>query len=213
MTVNDMINKYRLELHPDGDKLRMPTSIAKKTNKAEMEALKAAKPEIIAELKRQKEEWEARKAAEKAAHEAQKQALRDGKTPIRLRWHDGEILSGYMPADQATSEVLVELGLAKYVEGWGLYVDARTVEALGPEFSFAQASALCDSRKREVEKKAQQEADLTAKLAEAKETGKPILLRKWTTGCCDPKEECSVDVHYEFAMPDGTTKHKQHHTW
>jgi hypothetical protein len=62
MTVNDMISKYKLELHPDGDKIQMAAAVGKKLSKPELEALKAAKPEIVAELK-------ARKEAEIKAHE------------------------------------------------------------------------------------------------------------------------------------------------
>jgi len=57
------------------------------------------------------------------------------------------------------------------------------------------------------------EAARKAKFDEAKETGKPVLLRRWSTGCCDRREECSLDIHYEFAMPDGTVKHDWNHTW
>ena len=57
------------------------------------------------------------------------------------------------------------------------------------------------------------EADRAAKFAEAFETGKPVLLRKWTADCCDPREECSMDIVSEYAMPDGTTETKQFHTW
>lgn len=55
MTVNDMISKYKLELHPDGDKIQMAAAVGKKLSKSELEALKGAKPEIIAELKARKE--------------------------------------------------------------------------------------------------------------------------------------------------------------
>jgi len=49
--------------------------------------------------------------------------------------------------------------------------------------------------------------------AESGETGKPVLLHKWTSDCCDRNEECGLDIHYEYAMPDGSTKHDWHHTW
>jgi len=55
MEINEMINNYRLELHPDGDKIQMTAAVGKKMSKSEMEALKSAKPEIIAELKARKD--------------------------------------------------------------------------------------------------------------------------------------------------------------
>ncbi len=69
---------------------------------------------------------------------------------------------------------------------------------------------------REAAKKAQKEAvetDRAAKFAEASETGKPVVLRKWSTDCCDSREECSMDIVTEYAMPDGSTKTESHHTW
>ena len=55
MEINEMISKYRLELHADGDKIQIPAAIGKKMSKSEMDALKTAKPEIIAELKGRKD--------------------------------------------------------------------------------------------------------------------------------------------------------------
>ncbi len=63
------------------------------------------------------------------------------------------------------------------------------------------------------EAKQKRQAKREAKLAEAKRTGKPVVLRRWTEGCSDPREECNLDIHYEYAMPDGTIKHEWHHTW
>ena len=57
------------------------------------------------------------------------------------------------------------------------------------------------------------EAERASKFAEAFETGKPVLLKKWTAECSDPHEECSMDIVSEYAMPDGSTETKQYHTW
>ena len=68
MTIDEMISKYKLDLHPDGDKIQMAAGGGKKLSKSEMEALKNAKPEIVAELK-------ARKDAETKAREDAKARL------------------------------------------------------------------------------------------------------------------------------------------
>ena len=65
VSINEMISKYKLELHPDGDKIQMAAAVGKKLSKTELEALKTAKPEIIAELKTRKDAKI--KAAEEAA--------------------------------------------------------------------------------------------------------------------------------------------------
>ena len=118
--IQEYIRKYQISLLVRDEQDMMRLDAPPKAAKIVAE-VKAAKPEIIAELKRQKAERENQKAAEKAAHEAAKQEMRDGKYPIQLQWYDGEILSGYMPADEAVRELLEELGLGKYVEGWGTY--------------------------------------------------------------------------------------------
>jgi len=62
-------------------------------------------------------------------------------------------------------------------------------------------------------KKAHEDADLQAKFDQAKETGKPVVIRTYMVPCCDPREECSADNVVVYAMPDGTQKTEQHHTW
>jgi len=57
------------------------------------------------------------------------------------------------------------------------------------------------------------EAEISAKFAEAKATGKPVLVHKWSEDCNDPSEECNVDYLCEYAMPDGTYKTERYHTW
>lgn len=76
--------------------------------------------------------------------------------------------------------------------------------------------------KRTIDRKAWQELEgrTTAQrekeeaiFAEAKETGKPVVLRKTSAPCNDPHEECSLDMVTVYAMPDGSTKTERHHTW
>lgn len=47
----------------------------------------------------------------------------------------------------------------------------------------------------------------------AKQTGKKQLIEKWIEECNDDREQCNVDICYEWAMPDGTRKLKRYHTW
>jgi len=49
--------------------------------------------------------------------------------------------------------------------------------------------------------------------AKAKETGEKQLIRSWSTECCDPREQCDVDIHYQWAMPNGTVEYTWTHTW
>lgn len=143
----------------------------------------------------------------------QKKAIETGETKIKVRYHDGEYLSGYEVFGYA-AELLINLGVAKEISGWGVLVDEKLIATAGEEFGYPEAVAFAqprvDAKKAETEKK---ETERAAKFAEARETGKPVTLSKWTDDCDDPKEECSMDIVTEYAMPDGKVKQIRRHTW
>ncbi len=107
-------------------------------------------------------------AAEKAKEEAEIQALRDGTVKIELRYHDGEYLDGYQVYGHA-ADLLVSLGLAKWVDGWGYYVDHRAVETLGKEFTYQEAAEYArpalDAKNEELRKRAEKQAAREAERA------------------------------------------------
>jgi uncharacterized protein (DUF4415 family) len=210
MTATELIRRYHIRLH-GADQLAI--SGGAKLSKKVQEELRQAKPAILAELRRREQEQAETEARRQAEQKAEKQAILTGETPIRLRWHDGEYLSGHQVFGPA-AELLTALGLAKPVQAWGTLVDHQAAKALGTEFLYAAAVEYArPAKEATAAKEAAKEAERQAKFAEARETGKPVLLRKWTTGCCDPKEECSLDIHYELAQPDGTVRREWHHTW
>jgi len=210
MTTAELIKKYDITLHTEG-RIRVPN--AKKLSQKTRDMLIAAKPEIIAELQLREQENVELKAKAAAEKEAEKQAIIAGAKIIQLKYHDGEYLSGHFTTGQEAN-ILIDLGIAKYVEGWGCHVDNRAVDALGKEFTYQQAVEYMRPavEAREAAQR-EKEAKRQAKLDEARGTGKPVLLKSWSTGCCDPREECSLDNHYEYAMPDGSVEHKWCHTW
>lgn len=95
----------------------------------------------------------ARKAGAKAAAQDARKAkidaalagLRALTEPIRLSYYDGEYLSGWQVYGAATTH-LEALGLAPYVSGWGHHVALALTEALGSEFTGAQAADYYTSR-------------------------------------------------------------------
>jgi len=210
MTATELIKKYNITLHIEG---QIRVSNAKKLSQKTRDMLVAAKPEIIAELQRREQEKAELKARELAEKEAEKQAILAGEKAIHLKYHDGEHLSGHFATGQA-AEVLMGLGIANYVSGWGCHVDLKAVEALGEEFTYPQAalyaSPMIEAKTEAIRKKY---AERQEKFDQARETGKPVLLSSWSAPCCDPREECSWDNHYEHAMPDGRVKKSWNHTW
>jgi len=211
MKIDEMIRKWHPRVTERDGKIGI--LVQGKPNKKQTEELRAAKDEIMTELQRREAEKTAKVAKEKAELEAEKQSILSGEKLITVRYYDGEYLQGHSVYGPAAN-LLVELGLASWVDGWGNHVDHKAVEALGEEFTYQQAAEYARPAIEAKEAKiAAKEAARQAKFDEARETGKPVLLNKWSTDCCDRSEECSLDIHYEYAMPDGSTKHEWNHTW
>lgn len=203
--IREMIWRHGLVLvMRDSNEMVQVTRV--KPNKKEIEQIKRNKGAILAEIKAMKAEEEAKEVAEW-------EALKNGEEKIVAHYHDGEYLSGYMVHGKA-AELLEKIGLAKWVSGWGYKVDHKLVETLGREFTYPQAVEYNRPAEEEKDrKKAEKEAELQKKFDEAKRTGKPVIIRTYTTECSDPREECNYDNVVEYAMPDGSTKRTQHHTW
>ena len=212
MKIKEMIKKYDITMvEKDGQEMlragRPPKSAA------QIEKMKAAKAEIITELKRQKAEKEATEAKEKAEKEEEIRAISAGEKEIELHWHEGEVLSGWTVFGEA-ARLLEKIGLAKCVGGWGYHVALDTADALGERFTYPQAVEYTRPA-REVKEAATQKdiKEKEAKFQKARETGEPVLLHRWTEECNDRDEECNLDIVYEYAMPDGSTSVERHHTW
>lgn len=154
-----------------------------------------------------------RKAEAEAAEKAEVEAIRTGKTIIKAHYHDGEYLSGYEVYGKE-AQMLNEKGLARYIDGWGYYVEQKAIDTLGTEFTLPAAiEYMRPAIEAQEQAKAAQEAERQAKFDEARDIGKPVLLKQWSAECNDPREECSTDIVTQYAMPDGTTKTTRRHTW
>jgi len=87
--------------------------------------------------------------------------------------------------------------------------------------TFGELKKLVKTAKKELvkiekekeEKEVARKAELEKKFEEAKRTGQKVEIRRWTTDCNNPNEECDLDVIVEYAMPDGSTKTERYHTW
>ena len=127
-----------------------------------------------------------------------------------------------LPHETETIEALKGQGAAvPYgIDGAAIEITPEQENAIVAETEAAIAEAKKQAVKEkaaaeaeEAEKKRQAEEELAQKFAEAKETGKPVHIRRYTTACSDPSEECNLDIVNEYAMPDGTVKRTQDHTW
>ncbi|WP_461369387.1 hypothetical protein [Candidatus Darwinibacter acetoxidans] len=213
--IDGLIKKFKIELaYKNGQE---GLAVRGKPSAAEVAELKELKSEIMAELKRRAAERRAAEKAKKAAEEAARQeeirAMKAGELKITLHYHDGEYLSGY-EVFGAAADLLEELGLAEYVDGWGYHVADAAVKALGKEFTYSQAVEYTRPAREAAEaQKAAADQERKAKFDEARETGEPVLLKRWTEDCSDPREECSLDICCQYAMPDGSVKTERNHTW
>lgn len=216
MTIEEAIRKFGLET-AEQNGVRGFRVLSKKPTAKEVAWLKENKPAILEVL----DELEAKRAAQRAAwqkeeqakKEARKQAILSGEKLIKVINHDGEYLSGYKVVG-LEAECLEEIGLAKYVQGWGYHIPLEAIKALGESFTYAAAVEYMQPVKAANDAKvAQAAANRQAKFDEAKATGQPVVLRKWTVECNDEHEDCSLDAITEYAMPDGTVNTKRVHTY
>jgi len=98
------------------------------------------------------------------------------------------------------------------VEGKNKLSCCHKEESIEESIREAYNAHFAEMRKVE-EKKAERKEKEEKALKEAKETGKSVLIRKYSVGCNDPNEECDFDIVYIYANPDGKIEKKQHHTW
>jgi len=144
----------------------------------------ATRPALAAVVR----EWEAAKDAEEKAEEAAAAATRTrietGDDLIEVSYCDGEYLGGY-EAFGYGGELLIRLGLAKHVDGWGVHVNHDVVSALGKSFSYPVAAEYArPALEAAKEKKAAKEKARAEKVETARqmalETGRPAELDRWT---------------------------------
>jgi hypothetical protein len=236
--IQEAIKKYSISLAvqdgQEGLKLAPPKSAKI------MDEIKVAKPEIIAELKRQQEDRKAANAIREAKWAEQRAAQDAIDAPLLAAMQDrANDLRAQIPADHI--EVVADktgdmdgAPIMQYtangeivswqdinVVGWA---SAIRPGAMG---SFASVQ-ICSIGKDKLEqikadkivaanKKADEEKTETDRVdaifVTAKETGVKQQIRHYMADCNDPQEECSTDVVTVYAMPDGTTKSERQHTW
>lgn len=240
MTINEMIDRYKIQLAADGDKIQIPAAIGKKISKSNMADIIAFKSEIMAELITRKNtqaakfkairaKWAEQRATQEAedaplladmeakANELRAQIPSDHVEVIATKTGDmdGDPIMQYT----ANGEVVSWSDIT--VIGWA---SAIRPGALAP-FATVQICSISKDRLEQI-KSARVAAETTkaaAKKAEtdrianifaiAKETGKKQEIKHYMAECNDPREECSIDVVTIYAMPDGTEKTERMHTW
>lgn len=170
----------------------------------DFEGVKAAMDAVKAEIAKAKQD----------ALDAEITAYKSGEKPIKLPWLDGEYYSGHTVHNPA-ADLLVALGLASYLDGWGYAVDIKGLPAgMDAEISYPQAVEIARPAQEAAAKaKAKEEERIAQVFALAKKTGKPQVLASWMEDCNDPNADCSQDDVTKYAMPDGRTKIERCHTW
>ena len=174
------------------------------------------KPELAEKVQEYEAAMKAFQEAEQRTRAQEVDDLRSGKTPIKASYHDGEYLSGHTVHGPA-ADLLIKLGIAKEVSGWGVHVEHGLIDSLGQEFTYPQAVEYARPRLEAAQAKqdaAKQARD--AKFSEAKQTGKPVVLRSWTE--TRRAKEGGEWGEYQFAVteyakPDGTTETKAINTY
>lgn len=121
MTASELIDKYRISLHTDGEKIRIPGGLALPA--AELEQITSRKPEIVEELRRRKAEHDAALAEYKRKLDALSpgiEAIEAAQAAVR-DWHrrfndsfEGEDAVGGMGVGAPPPKDAVKEACAKY---------------------------------------------------------------------------------------------------
>lgn len=236
--IQEAIKKYQISLvEKDGqDALKLKPSKSAKI----MDEIKDAKPEIIAELKRQQVERQAANAARSAKWAEQCAAQDIIDAPILAVMHDkANELRAQIPADHIEviaaktgdmdGDPIMQYTVDDTIISWHDINVVGWASAIRPGAMGSFASIqVCSISKDKLEQikadkvaaEAKNVADKNAEtdrvntiFAVAKETGKRQYINHYMADCNDPHEECSTDVVTVYAMPDGTTKTERTHTW
>ena len=236
--IQEAIKKYQISLAvqdgQEGLKLAPPKSAKI------MDEIKAAKPEIIAELKRQQEERKIDNAAREAKWAEQRAAQDAIDTPLLTAMYGrANELRAQIPADHVEAiatktgdmdgDPIMEYTADGVVVSWqdvnhigwasairpgamGSFASLHICSISKAKLEQIKADKVAAETKKDADKKAESDRIATI-FATAKETGKPVQLERYMTDCNDPREECSTDIVVVYAMPDGTTKTERQHTW
>ena len=129
---------------------------------------------------------------------------------VKVTWMDGSPLSGYTVTQN--KELLLELGLAKEISGWGTLVDEKLVEALGQEFTAEQAREYVKPiiEKAAAAKKVEEEK-INSAIVTAKALGHKIEIGSYTTNCNGSVEECDTDIITKYINGKGEITYSRTH--
>lgn len=90
-------------------------------------------------------------------------------------------------------------------DGW------KTISNDELQVVVAEARAVVAAERAKAD--AEKQAKFDAVLEQARETGKPAVLKVREVECNDPREECDCDHIVTYVHPDGTASTARHHTW
>lgn len=114
------------------------------------------------------------------------------------------VIAGYDERQDALMAVESVPGFGRRV---GLKLDGAAKEWIRP--ILAAHETRIEEERQEMRRKAEEKERnrIAPFLAEAKETGERVQIRRYSTGCNDRREECSLDIVTEWALPDDTDAH------
>jgi hypothetical protein len=142
-----------------------------------------------------------KKREDKARDDATKATCPAGSVPCRQKWSNGDLMSACYVAEDGT-EVLAS-DLLENHRGWYWIPADRIAEARAK----ADAERAAKDERREAARRKR-----AAIFDQAKATGLPVLLDRYTEDCDGSAVDCSTDVVCEYAQPDGSVTSTRSHT-
>lgn len=214
---------FRLGEQSDETKTKAMRQLSLAPGKDTVVVRLSTNPDMAKAIDQANGQWEESKG--KYRSEVRRQ-IESGERLIEVKHHEGEYTSGYFAsggdldvvAKDEPENLLKAIGVVEEIDGWGSRVNSQMVKDLGEKFTYEQAKEWADKhirpkreseRARMEERRRVREQRQAAAMAEAKATGKPVMISSESFMDSRPEDESDVTIVELWAMPDGTVDRRE----
>ena len=156
------------------------------------------KPKIISILKRDEAN---RLKMEKILRERVREQVKNGTLPIVVR----EVTHFVGALDMEVTENQIEADMDVLTDLFGVRYNGYYTHLPPGNYTVADLP--------EWKKRHENQIMMNEKIQKAKETGKPVLVKQYTTDCDGSEVDCSMDTITEYVLPDGLIKRHRTHLY
>lgn len=156
------------------------------------------KPKIISILKRKEAD---RLKMEEIHREQVMKQVKNGTLPIVVR----EVTHFVGALDMEVTENQIEADTDALIDLFGVRYNGYYTNLPPGNYTVADLP--------EWKKRHENQIMMNEKIQKAKETGKPVLVKQYTTDCDGSEVDCSMDKITEYVLPDGSIQRQRTHLY